>query len=233
MMKASLSWAALAAAASILVGMGACGGKVVADGITGNGGAGGAGGSSSTIQPVTSTSTGPTTNSSVSVGPTSVSSGPPVCSCQAMCQNLQACGLSGPECPSYCDQIPPSVQGCVCQSAGLGCGAVEQCFSGTGPGPTTTGVGGGGGGITPECADCANQQPCDMQAGQCFDNAECQALVDCASGCDWGFGCLNGCVSQHPNGGGAFSTLVNCAICGSCYEVCATSSLAGYCFDGG
>lgn len=209
---------------ALIVGV-ACGGNVVVDGA---GGTGGAGPTTNNSTSSSSSSSSVTTSSSMST-----SSGP-VCSCAEFCAVLQGCGLSGVECPSYCADIDPQTILCACSSAPAGCDAVTQCF-GSSTVVTTAGVGGGGGGSgtpTLECFECIDNAPCALEFGACNNNPDCEAIVDCHDMLDWTFEAVGQCDPFYPNGYDDYYAVMSCAVCKSCFEPCAQSSLATYCFDG-
>lgn len=209
------------AAVAALAALAACGGKVVVDGAPGDGGAGGATSSS------TSTSSGPTTG--VTTGPSSSvsSSSGPVCDCQTVCDTLQGCGIVGPECQSFCDQIPDETKQCVCFQNG-DCKSKQQCLGGVGTG----GSGGGKGEPSSECFECLDSSSCTAQMNDCFADPECEALVQCHVDHGWTYESNGVCDPMFPGGYPEWYALMDCAVCGACYDVCADSSLVNYCFDG-
>jgi hypothetical protein len=212
---------------SIVLWIGACGGKVVAEPELGEGGAGG----STTSSVSTSNSSSVVTTGTATT--TVTSSTGPSCDCNGFCQPLQQCGFAGVECPSFCGQVPPDVQQCVCANAG-NCQAITDCVSGPGPGPGSGGAGGVGGGNgqpSEACFNCAgNVDGCSFQYQQCDQNPECQGLLQCHQDCGWGFECNGLCDPQFPGGMGAFQAVIECAICEPCFEPCSSSSLGSYCF---
>jgi hypothetical protein len=214
----------LAGLAGALIVGAACGGNVVVDGAGGTGGVG----------PATNSSV--SSSSSVSVSSSVSTSSGQVCSCEEFCGVLQGCNFAGVECASYCYDTDPQTMLCVCNSGPVGCDAVSQCFSGTSSSNVTVGVGGSGGGSgtpSPECWACLDSaQNCAMAFDICTNNPDCQAIIDCHGMFNWTYEATGNCDPFWPNGYGDFNTLMNCAVCQTCFEPCAKSSLVTYCFDG-
>lgn len=218
-----LSLAGLAGA--LIVGI-ACGGKVVVDG------GGGSGGMGSTTTTTTTNVTGTNSVTASATGTMSTSSGSS-CSCESFCSVLQSCGFAGVECPSFCEGTDPQVMQCACDNQ-ANCDAVSKCFSG--PGTGSTGVGGSGGGSgapSPECWSCVNDGSlCPMEAGACGENPDCVAIIECHESLGWTYAATGQCDPLYPDGYNDYYAYVSCAACQSCFEPCADSSLATYCFDG-
>jgi hypothetical protein len=130
-------------------------------------------------------------------------------------------------CDSFCSDFPPEVAQCVCNEPSC---AVEGCFGGTG------GSGGSGGGPPDEaCEQCLTEMangPCNFALEECANDTQCLELLDCHTQCGWTFRCNDKCDATFPAGYPEFVSLINCAACGECYEVCSQSSLINYCFDG-
>jgi hypothetical protein len=210
----------------------ACGGNVTFE-PAGSGG-GGATTATNTTSSTTTNGTGGSTSSnppSTTSGIPSTSSGPmPVCDCPTACTDLESCfGIPFGDCLEACErgQLPPRVQSCACQNRD--CGAIEACLSGSGGA-------GGGPGLTPECESCTNdvaETQCDSQIDQCTANPNCVALIDCHVGCDWEPGCTDACNQMIPGGQFLFTQVVQCVVCGQCFEPCETSSIIQYCFIDG
>lgn len=218
-----LSLAGLAGA--LIVGI-ACGGKVVVDG---GGGSGGMGSTTTTTTNVTGTSSSNTVSASSTL---STSSGPS-CSCDSFCTVIQSCGFGGVECASFCDGTNPQVMQCACDNQ-ANCDAVSQCFSG--PGVGSTGVGGSGGGSgapTLECWNCVTDGSlCQNESIVCGDNPDCAAIIECHESLGWTYEAVGQCDPIFPGGYNDYYAYVSCLVCQSCFDPCATSSLATYCFDG-
>lgn len=224
---------------TVVSGFVACGGKVAFDGQPGQStsSSGGHGGTtvSSTASvfdgpgPITSTGTvmtGPT--SSVVVGVTSTGTSMS-CDCTSVCTKLAGCGIPQQQCLNFCPQAGQATLDCLCNLP-PNCQGFQQCL-GMGPG---TGAGGGMQGMKlPKiCRDCVNQSAqgaCQNEAGACFQNQECQAILDCHKQCGWGGPCVDQCDNQHPMGLADFQAFINCGACQQCPMQCGNSALNDYC----
>jgi hypothetical protein len=210
---------------------GACGGKVVVDrgtsgGPNGQGGQGGA--STTTVGPITSTTTGTGFGGSVGTGPT--------CDCTSVCGKVVPCGVSASVCMSACSQFSASQRECVCSTPS--CPSILQCFGiatgGTGTTGTGFGTGAGGGSMgDAQCRGCVQKAamgPCAMQLQACQANPDCAAIIQCHQQCGFGPMCMGLCEGQHPNGTTAFAQLIDCSACQICAAECATlPAILPYC----
>lgn len=215
----------LAASVSFL----ACGSDVVDQTPTGAGGStsastsvSGTGGESSSSSATASTTTTTTTTAAT----TSTSSGGNTCdqACAKLdteCGFGDVCALAGDfldcanpqsECPSQCildadctqlatifdpQNIDPEFGACVGACSGMGAG------------------GGGGGG---NCTVCLLQN-CSGDVQACQGDAECQAWLGCAQGCNNDGACISACAASYPNAAPLYLPIYDCA-CQSCPSDC-------------
>ena len=201
----------------------ACGGDVKVDGDPGSQreGQGGAGASSSSSSSSSSVGAAPST----STGPTpSTSTGPtPVCDCFGACNKLiNECGAGGLDCNQFCSEVPPDIWECICNMQNCD---VRACIGGTG----------GSGGSPASCSGCFEEAAngvCFSQTNDCVNNPDCVSLFECHFDCGLDPSCNDKCAMSFPGGFMEFYPLVNCAVCGQCFDQCSATGLAQYCFDG-
>ena len=74
-----------------------------------------------------------------------------------------------------------------------------------------------GGCDTIDCSNCL-ACGCDSELGNCVNNADCQAISDCAYYCT-DFSCTSGCRDGYPGGQGDWDALNECALC-ECGSTC-------------
>jgi hypothetical protein len=208
----------------------ACGSDVVDQNPTGAGGstsasttASGTGGDNTSA-----TATSATTTTTTTAATTSTSSGGNTCdqACAKLdteCGFGDVCALAGDyldctnaqsECPSQCildadctqlatifnpQNIDPALGACIGACGGMGAG----------------GAGGGGGG---NCSLCLLQN-CGGDVQTCQGDAECQAWLGCAQGCNNDGACINACSASYPNAAPLFLPIYDCA-CQSCPSDC-------------
>ncbi|MBI4702274.1 MAG: hypothetical protein HY744_14200 [Deltaproteobacteria bacterium] len=200
------AWWWLAAALATAALAASCSGRAVVDADAGTGGGGGGSTSSSSSSSTSSSGSG--------------------CDCQTYCAIMVPCNYHGQaECPAMCQNANPGFRDCVCTVDS--CSKIESCPNTA----SSSGGVGGGAGIPQGCQACIDQVDgsgaCTSQAQQCQASAACQALVTCCDGCGWTQDCISKCAAASPDGLSAFSMLVYCEVCQSCWDPCQGAALAG------
>ncbi len=232
------------------IGAGACGGNVVVDAIStsassGTLGAGGAGGSrgiggndqastSSGFMTDVATSTVATSvvSSTASVSSVTSTGTGLSCSCPVACMIAGSCGISNAACLSICQGLAQSQVDCVCNAGPGNCGSALMClaspFTATATGVGATSSSSGSLATCLSCATDAAQGQCRAAYQACAATPECQALLVCNAKCGSSQSCLASCQAAHPTGGPAYSTLIDCSVCGTCAGDCAGQAISTY-----
>lgn len=60
---------------------------------------------------------------------------------------------------------------------------------------------------------------CMSAVNACFNNTDCNALVECFNGCAT-YSCQNGCIDAHPSGYNIFLGIYDCVCDGACVTEC-------------
>lgn len=216
---------ALGASASFL----ACGSDVVADNPGGAGGASSATSTSANAGGGTSASaTAATTTTTTTAATTSTSSGGNTC--DQACDKLDSeCGF-GDVCALIGDYLDCANPTSDCPSQCIldaDCGQLATIFDPQNIDPALGaclgacgGQGTGGGGQGGNCSLCLIQS-CSGEVQACNGDAECQAWLGCAQGCNNDGACINACSVSFPNAAPFYTPIYDCA-CQGCTNECAT-----------
>jgi hypothetical protein len=212
----------VAASLVLVLNAWACGGDVVVDDrADGSGGAGATTGSSPSTGSTTPTTSGPQPTTS---GPQPNGTGPgPDCGCDDVCATANACGFVPDGCPEWCASLSPQVRNCICNTPQC---ELSTCFGGTG------GSGGSGGGPN-QCLACVTslrEGTCEAAAEDCQKNPECTELVFCHIDCGFTAPCVYECDAEHASVIGPAYSVLQCAICESCFGACQNGPTDIYCF---
>ena len=85
---------------------------------------------------------------------------------------------------------------------------------------TNTSSGGCDGAVTCDsCANCSLNGTCAAAANGCFNDQDCNALLDCLQACVDDT-CANACADAHPSGMNLYMDMAVCVYCQGCYVDC-------------
>jgi hypothetical protein len=116
-------------------------------------------------------------------------------------------------------------------SSGIGGTAVSTVSVSTGPAPDTCEFSGFCGDTGNGCIGCALNGPCLPQLESCASSATCTSFMNCLSQCAMQDQvCADGCASKDPDGASLYNTMIDCAVCKQCPNVC--TDMASSCSTG-
>jgi hypothetical protein len=105
-------------------------------------------------------------------------------------------------------------------------GSPSEAGPGPGPttvtsGPTTTTTGGGSCdiGSCDSCQGCAMEGPCAASIDACFNDTQCNALIECMNPCS-DDACLQACVDSYPSALPLYNAVGECIYCDACFSTC-------------